>query len=285
MIKGPLLAFRLLTFMRYHSVRIIAVAGLSLFSLVSCQRFRTPKRIAVQQVILERQQAGMRDLIATMRDSSLIPADQALVIIDQSLVRDLLTAAIPFEREIGNGMRIQVTSATVLFEDGLALVQLDGRAGLGTGEDVYADVSVFGHLHKVELAPEEGLLRASIEVIAYDEKKVNVMGMQPSVKQLLQDLEELGIAAFENLDYTIDIPVRLASVVRLPAIGGPGEDVHIPAASVPLNVSVANVKSFRGKLWITINLTVPGAERRGEADPREGEQPQAPEPARSGSTR
>jgi hypothetical protein len=271
--------------MRYHWVRIMGATGIVLLlGLTACQRWRTPKRITFQQVILERQRAGMQDLIDTMRDSSLIPADQALVIIDQSLVRDLLTAAIPFERDIGNGMKVQVNSATVLFEDGLALVQLDGRAGLGGGEGVYADVTIYGHLHKVELAPEEELLRASIEVIAYDEKEVNVMGMQPSVKELLEDLRELGIAAFDNLDYTLDIPVRLASAVRLPAIGGPGEDVHIRAATVPLNVNVANVKSFRGKLWITINLTVPGAERTGEADPREGDPPQAPEPA-GGATR
>jgi hypothetical protein len=50
-----------------------------------------------------------------------------------------------------------------------------------------------------------------------------------------------------------------------------------------MNVAVDNVKSFRGKLWITINVTVPEVERRGEGEPREGAPPQAPEPRGTGA--
>ena len=247
--------------------------------LGSCHRKpRGAPRISFQQVILERQAEGMHELIATMRDSSLIPSDQALVIVDEDLIRSVLNAAMPFKREIGNGIVVEVKSATILFEDGLALVQLDGRASLGGSPDVCADVTAYGDIRRVDLDPEEDLLRGQVQIIAYDEKRVNVMGMAPSVKKLLEDLTDLGLAGFDSLNYTIEIPVRLKRAVKLPAMGGPGEEVHIPEATIPLNVTVDNVKSFRGKLWITIDLTVPGAEKRGESAPRDREPAQSPEP-------
>src|SRR5512140_2210394 len=145
-----------LTSMRAYTPRIVlasavAVAAILLVAGFSCRRPRTPTRVAFEETLMQRQISGMHDLIATMRDSSLIPADQGLVIIDQGLVRNLLQAAIPYERDIGSGITVRVDSATVVFEDGLALIQFGGRARLGSGDNVYADVTVYGELNSVVL--------------------------------------------------------------------------------------------------------------------------------------
>src|SRR5262249_7696236 len=101
-----------------------------------------------------------------------------------------------------------------------------------------------------------------VDVIAFDEKRTNLAGLNPSIKELVDDLSDLGLADFAPFNYTIDIPVRLAESVRLPAIGKAGDDVYVRDAAIPLNVSVGGVKSFRGKLWITINVGPAGDGRR-----------------------
>src|SRR5262245_64931940 len=95
----------------------------------ACHNEASP-RISAEEAVLQRQAQGLEALIRAAEKGPLIPFNQILVIVDQSLVQDLLTAAAPYERTIADKYRIRVENAGVMFEDGFALVRLDGRAAL-----------------------------------------------------------------------------------------------------------------------------------------------------------
>ena len=156
---------------------------------------------------------------------------------------------------MANRYRIHVTRAEVHFEDGLGLVRLDGDARFADRpqEEGRADLTVYGGLDVVDLDPDSGLLRGEVKVIAVDARRVGVPGL-PSLlaEHLVEDLSREQLDAFGALLSRIEIPVQLQREVTLPAVG-PG-DVRIAAAAIPLRATVADVKAFQGKLWVSVDV-------------------------------
>ncbi len=210
---------------------------------------------SVESAVLERRRQGLAALTAAARRGPLLPFDKVLVVADERLVRDVVAASLPFERVIGDRYRVRVTGAEVHFEDGFGLVRLDGNATFADRpEEARADVTVYGGLDVVSVDPRSGVLRGEVKVIAVDARKVDVMGVRASVvENLVEDLGREKLEAFSALASGIEIPVRLEQAVTVPAVG-PGE-VSIDAATIPLKVSVADVKAFRGRLWVSIDVS------------------------------
>jgi hypothetical protein len=181
-----------------------------------------------------------------------------LVVVDQALVEDLLASAVPYERVISR-YRIRVTGASVRFDDGFALVRLDGRASLAASPEgaAFADISVFGGLDVLDLDPESGLLRGEVRVIAVDARRVTVMGVgaPDDAEELIEELGRERLDAFGALASRLQIPVRLERSVTLPGVGPEG-GVKIAPATIPLQLGVRQVRALRGKLWISIDAVV-----------------------------
>ena len=218
-------------------------------------------RVSPEEAVLLRQRQGLTELLEAARKGPLVPFDQVLVIVDQGLVKDLLESATPYERLVADRYRIRLESAGVTFEDGFALVRLDGRASLANRDekDVFADVSVYGGLDVLGLDPDSGTLRAAVRVMAFEATRVGVLGMDAPVRRLIEDLGSERIEEFNVLASDLEIPVRLEREITIPEIGPEGE-IRIPAAVVPLQVAVTDVKAYRGKLWVSIGVAVvPGA--------------------------
>jgi hypothetical protein len=243
---------------------VAAPLALILGALAGCRR--SPAPVTAEQAIVQRQREGLRGLLEAAEKGPLVPFDRVLVVVDQALVQDLLSSAVPYERVISR-YRIRVTGATVRFDDGFALVKLDGRASVAGGPEsaAFADVSVYGGLDLLELDPDSGLLRGAVKVIAVDARRVNVLGMgAPSDAEAL--IEQLGrerLEAFSGLASGVQIPVRLERAVTLPEVGPEG-GVHITPARIPLQVSLKEVRALRGKLWVSIDASLgsEAAERR-----------------------
>lgn len=220
----------------------------------ACHRQETAA--TAEQAVLERQRLGLETLLAASRAGALVPFHDVLVVADERLVAEVIAAALPFERVLGGRYRIRVTRAEAHFEDGFALVRLEGDASFadrpaGNG---HADVTVYGGLDVVGLDPESGVLRGGVKVIAVDARRVGAYGVQSSLAEDL--VEELGrekLETFGALVSKIEIPVKLERSVTLPAVG-PG-DVHIDAATIPLQAAVTDVKAFRGKLWVSVDVS------------------------------
>ncbi len=242
---------------------ITRLAVLTLAFLPACHR---QTAASAEQAVLERRREGLAGLMAAARRGSLLPFDKMLVAVDEGLVRQVLAATLPFERVIADRYRIRVSRADVHFDDGFGLVRLDGEASFADQPDTegHADVTVFGGLDVVALDPQSGVLRGAVKIIALDARRVNVYGVRSSVvEDLVEQLGREKLDTFSALASSIEIPVRLERSVMLPGVG-PGE-VRIEAATIPVRAAVADVKAFRGKLWVCVDVSADAATPAGRA--------------------
>jgi hypothetical protein len=223
-------------------VRIVA-AGMAAASC-RARALGTPEELVVARRI-----QGVRTLIADAERGRLLDFPQLLVVVDQHLVQDLITSMTPFERDFGGLYHVRIHSAMAEFEDGLALVRLDGRAML-RDSDTFIDLSVFGGVDVLDLHPDSGLLRARTTVFAVDVPAVRVGGLDAPARRLAKAISRERLEAFAELLPALPIPVRLEREVTLPAVTT--ERVRIPEARVPVAATVLQVRVFRGKLWISV---------------------------------
>jgi hypothetical protein len=240
--------------------RVAHLATVAAALLAGC-RPPAPPPPAAEPAVLERQRAALASLLDEAKDGPLVPFDRVLVVVDQALVQDLLASVMPYERVISR-YRVRVTAASVRFEDGFALVRLDGRASLAASTEAaaFADVSVFGGLDVLALDPESGILRGEVRVIAVDVRRVAVLGLgaPADAEELIEQLGRERLEAFGALASRLQIPVRLERAVELPAVAS-DSGVRIAAARIPLRAGVTHVRALRGRLWVSIDASV-GAE-------------------------
>jgi hypothetical protein len=220
---------------------------------------RPEARRAVEEAILDRRSEGLEALTAAARKNAgrIIGPEDILVVVGQGLVQQVLDGAVPFERTIGERFRVRVAQCSVHFEDGLALVELNGRASLSAGRKVGAELTVYGGLDVVDLDPQSGVLRARIHVFAVEARRVGVLGLPTPAGRLAEEIGREKLESFSSLLSSVEIPVRLERAITLPAIGTES-GVSIAATHLPLNLSVVEVLSFRRRLWVTIRASLMG---------------------------
>jgi hypothetical protein len=218
---------------------------------------RTPGETLVadrpaEEAVLERRRQGLMTLVQEVARGPLVSRDEnrVLFLVDQSLVAALLSTQVPREYVIEDTYRIWITGARITFEDGLALVRLDGRASLvGSEQQVFADVAVFGDLEILREQPSAAVLRARINLIAMDVRRVEVAGKR-DVDALVERLGKARLSAFAALASELEIPVRHEHEIEMPAVDeGP---VRIEASTLALRLTLVGVKAFKGRLWISM---------------------------------
>jgi hypothetical protein len=211
--------------------------------------------------VLERRIEGARRLLAAARQGPLVPFEQMVAVVDERLIGDLISSVTPYERVVDDTYRVRVDSAAVEFQAGFALVRLDGRASLvrAAPDGAFADVSLYSGLDVRGVDPASGVLRARLNIIAFTARRVGLLGMEPPVRRLIEDLTREEISKFDVFNSELEIPVRFDEALKLPRVNAGDEDdrVRIPAARIPLRVSVQGVKVIARKLWITIAVAVP----------------------------
>lgn len=231
--------------------------GLLALLVAGCARQPRDGAHEARRTILKAQLSGLTELAAALRDSVLSTRNQALISMDQELLQQLVRAALPLRRQLGGNIVVDVDSAWVQCQEGLALVRLAARASLGGDSTAAAEMTIHAALRQVDFDPTSGLLSGRIEVISSETRRVRFMGMDRSMRDLIRTVSHLRLDALAPLNYTLEIPLRLADAVRLPEIGADGGDIHIPAATIPLRVAIRPVMAFRGRLWIPVELGVP----------------------------
>ncbi len=238
-------------FSRAHRLPAAFFAAAAVATIGGCRR--GPERPSAQAATLLRQNAGLETLLRAAERGPLVPPDDVLVIVDESLVERALQAAIPYERVIGDRFKVRVTGATVRFDDGVALVRLEGTASLAaTGEAAArAVVSVVGGFDVVDFDPASGVLRGRVQAIGVEARQVAVLGMEAPGRQLVEDIGRERLEAFEALVSRIEIPVRLDREIALPGFGPEG-GITIAPATIPVAIALDRLVAYRGKLWIAI---------------------------------
>ena len=214
-----------------------------------------------QELLIRRQHEGLSALIARAEAGPLVPAGQhALVGVDVKLVQSLLGALVPAEYVVAGRYRIRVERANVSFEDGFALVTLEGRASLlGREQDVFADVTVYGDLHVERTQQRKDVLQARIRLLAVDPRRVAVVVETRHADRLVKELGRAQLEEFAALASSLEIPVRQSYSLDVPA-AGPAGPVQIEGAAIPVQFSVLDVTAFSGRLWISMAASIgPGA--------------------------
>jgi hypothetical protein len=82
-----------------------------------------------------------------------------------------------------------------------------------------------------------------------DARRVEVVGKRDADK-LVERLGKARLSAFAGLASDLEIPVRHEHAIEMPAVDdGP---VRIQATTLPLRLSLVDVKAFKGRLWISM---------------------------------
>jgi hypothetical protein len=122
---------------------------------------------------------------------------------------------------------------------------------VGAEEDVFADVAVFGDLEVLRQQPVAGVLKTRINLIAVDSRRTAVVGRRSrNAAALVAKFGRARLSAFAALASGLEIPVRHEHAIELPPVDeGP---VRIAGDTMPLKLALADVKAFRGRLWISM---------------------------------
>lgn len=203
--------------------------------------------------MLRHQIDGLETLIAAAEKGTLFPKDLLMVSVDESTIRALILLALPREEVIAGKYRVRLDKADVGLRDKWGSVRLDGRVSLagGTGNDVFAELAVFGQLATVEV-DENGVLKGRVSVIGFEVRRFGVYGESAAGRRLIEELAEQQADALSSLAFPITIPVQVQQLITLNGLGeGP---VRVPPAQFPLKVTVADVSARGGRLWIALDV-------------------------------
>lgn len=219
-----------------------------------------------QQVVLEREVQGLRDIIARLdTGDALLPASDIIVAVDDTFVQELLSAELPLEIAV-EPFRISLTGVKVAFA-GAPLVELQGHVVREGAVAVEGDVRVIGALSDLAIDAERSVLRASVAVdhIAID--RVSGLDAFVSGSTLDEVARTIRLQLASRLP-TLQIPIAVQQSVSVPGLTeGP---VTISPARLPLNASVSRTLAGRGRLWVALHVEVGIVEKQQGAAPVRG---------------
>jgi hypothetical protein len=230
--------------------RCAATVALAAALAAGCRHDERGGELHAQKVVLAREVEGLRAIADRLgKGESILPPDDVVVVVEDVLVRDLLTANLPFQTEVDNyGIHLQ--RAEVTFR-GSPLIALEGSVTPKGSVEVQGDVRVLGALEKIRVDPASGQLRASVAVDHVDIKRIS--GFESFLPGA--SLDELARTVRLQLTDRIPdltIPVKVEQQIDFPALtSGP---VRTDAATLPLAIGVSDVIAGSGRLWVAIAI-------------------------------
>jgi hypothetical protein len=243
--------------------RAIPLAGAGLVVLAAafgCRHDPRGGELHAKKVVLAREVEGLRAQTAKLsRGESILPPDDVVVGVEDSLVRDLLTANLPFEAAVDE-YQVRLLQAEVTFR-GSPLISLTGTVAPRDKAEVQGEVRVLGALEKIRVDPASGQLTASVAVDHVDVKRL--AGFESFLPGA--SVDELARAVRLQLDNRIPdlaIPVKVQPKIDFPALtSGP---VRLEGATLPLSISVSEVIASNNGLWVSISIEPGDVTKAGE---------------------
>jgi hypothetical protein len=222
-----------------------AVAG-------ACGRseFEGGGELRARKVVVKREVDGLRAMADRLqRGEPMLPKDDVAISIAGALVRDLLTAQLPFETDVDR-FHLKLSEADVAFR-GSPVVKLRGTLVLKEKPEYVAEITAIGALEGIEVEPKTGKLEAAI---AIDHVSIEqAAGLEKVLsRSALDEVARTIRLQIRNALPKVEIPVKLQQSVDLPAVtSGP---VRIDGASMPIQVAVSAVVATRDILWISVHF-------------------------------
>ena len=243
-----------------------AAAALALAAAACGNEFEGAGELHAKQVVLRREVQGLRAVAARLEGGqTMLPEGDVAVAIDDSLIKDILSAQLPFDADVDR-YHLSLKEADVQFT-GSPIVRLRGTLNLLAYPSIQAQVYVIGALENIEVNPATSTLRARIAIDHLGIEKA--AGLEAYVsRSALDDVGRIIRVQLKDQLPLVQIPVSVQQTIELPAVTrGP---VRIDGARLPLKVSVSQVVAARGTLWIAVSVE-PGAIVKTADAPEAGE--------------
>ena len=236
--------------MRRVCVRRALVPVLALVLPACGGRFEGGGDLRAQKVVLKREVEGLRESVARLeKGEPILPFEDLAVAIDDTLLRDLISAQLPFEMDVDR-FHVSLTEVEAQFR-GSPIVRLRGVLSSRERPELVAAVTVIGALVGIEVEASSSTLRANIAVDHIGIEKA------AGLEQLLSGSTMDEAARLVRLQLTdrlppVQIPVKVQQSIDLPAVtSGP---VRIDGARMPLQASVSRVLAGQGRLWVAVHF-------------------------------
>ena len=227
-----------------------AAAALALAATACGNEYEGAGALHAKQVVLRREVQGLRAVAARLESGqTMLPEGDVAVAIDDSLVKDILSAQLPFDADLDN-YHLSLKEAEVQFT-GSPVVRLRGTLNLLAYPSIQAQVYVIGALEHIDVNPATSTLRARIAIDHLGIEKA--AGLEAYVsRSALDDVGRIIRVRLKDQLPLVQIPVDVQQTIDLPAVTrGP---VRIDGARLPLRVSVSQVVAARGTLWIAVSV-------------------------------
>ena len=229
-----------------------AAVLLALAAASACGRseFEGGGDLRARKVVLKREVDGLREVVNRLdRGEPMLPKDDVAISISGELVRDLITAQLPFELDVDR-FRVRLTEADVLFR-GSPVVRLRGTLVVREKPEYAGEIAAIGALEGIQVEPGTGTLHAAIAIDHISIEKAGGLEKLVSRATLDEAARSVRLQIKEKLPQ-IQIPVKLQQAIELPAVtSGP---VRIHGASMPIQVGVSSVLATRDVLWISVRF-------------------------------
>ena len=235
------------------------VVAVSLGALLGTATWVLVRPIApadVEETALLLQRDALQALVSADPEASLVPPGGFLVAVREELIGKILREVLPYEQVFGESLSLRLDSATVVFDRGLASIQLHGRGGLVESRDVFADMTVVGALLVEGVADDGTALQTRAEVLGFRFEEVEIRGIAPPLRRAADRVATEIVTEVGHLLRQVEIPVKLIRALDLPAVED--DDVSIEAATIPVEVKIQRVVVQAGRMWISLAATVQG---------------------------
>lgn len=228
-----------------HHLLAVGVVAL----LCACSP-REPLDERLERDLLLRQKEALQRELA--RHGEELDAD-IVVVIPASLVDGLLDVALPLETVVADRFRVTVDSGRVDFTGGLALVRLSALIEAVDRDGVSARIVILGTLEVLDIQ-ESGTLATRVEILGWQTQAVRIGSLSPPAGRLLDEFAARPANELNELLSRIEIPVRLAPTIPLPAVEE--DEVTIAAVDIPLSARLQEVRVGGGVMWVHIDVAV-----------------------------
>jgi hypothetical protein len=233
-----------------RSLRSFPLAAALAALVAACRAAPETGELHAQQVILEREVDGLRQLAARLErgEPALAPED-VVVGISDTMVQEILSAQLPLEARPDQYV-VVLNQAEVAFK-GSPGVMLHGTIALRDRPSLAGELKAIGVLSDIKIDPASGTLRARVSIDHIDLLKV--AGLESFLSGgTVDELARTLRAQLAGQIPEIQIPVSVEQRVDLPTLAdGP---VRLQGATFPLAASVSDVFAGQGQLWIGIKV-------------------------------
>jgi hypothetical protein len=210
-------------------------------------------RLIAEKRLLERQVAGLRELVAAAEQGTLLRPGQLLVGADEATIQRLIAATLPQELVLARRFRVRLESAEVRFRSSQGLIVLKGRASPLQSPDTFVDVRLEGGLDDVAVRDSSGTLVARVAVYHLQVERAAAAGAEgAAIRRLAESLGRERMDELTGLVPPVEIPIRVEESVGTDGFEeGP---VSVRAGALPMRASVARVLALQGRLWVVLDV-------------------------------